>query len=138
MFVTDAPSTEFSQILVTFTCAKLLGDQDGQITIFEGLETFDLLSLRETTELFVTNPSVPAGHYRKLRLCVREIELIRRDDRGMIIERQQARVLGGAKLDLMPRGGFDVMGQRSLLVELDWDAEKSLELTGHGPASNRS
>lgn len=133
VLITDAPSAAFSQILVTFTCAKLLGDQDGQITIFEGVETFDLLGLRETSELFVTNPSVPAGHYSKLRLCVREIELIKRDDRGVIVERQQARVLGGGKLDLLPRGGFEVMGGRSLLVELDWDAEKSLKLHGKGP-----
>lgn len=130
--ITDGPSDEFSEILVTVTCARLLGD-DGQVTIFEGDETFDLLSLRDTTKLLAVHTDVPAGRYSKLRLCVRQIELIKRNREGDVTERAFSKLTGNGKLDLNPRGDFDVDPGQSLMIEVDWDANKSIKINGKGP-----
>lgn len=132
LIVTDNPTDEFDEILVTFSCAKLLGD-DGQVTIFEGEETFDLLSLRDVTELFAVNDSVPVGTYSKIRLCVEDVELISRDDNGDETSRQVRKLLGNGKLDLNPREDFYLGPDQVVLARLDWDAEKSIKFNGKGP-----
>lgn len=129
LIVTDNPTEEFDAILVTFSCAKLLGD-DGQVTIFEGEETFDLLGLRDVTELFAVNDKVPVGTYSKVRLCVEDVELISRDDDGNEISSEVRKLLGNGKLDLNPRGDFDLGPDQTVLIQLDWDAEKSIKFNG--------
>ena len=131
LIVTDNPTEDFDEILVTFSCARLLGD-DGQVTIFEGEETFDLLSLRDVTELFAVNDSVPVGTYSKIRLCVDDVELVSRDEYGDASQ-QVRKLLGNGKLDLSPRGDFYLGPEQTVLVQLDWDAEKSVKFNGNGP-----
>jgi len=132
LVLTDNPTDYFDEILVTVSCVRLLGD-DGQVTIFQGNETFDLLKLREVTELFAVNDRVPVGTYNKIRLCVEDIELIEIDDQGNVTSSQVTRLLGNGKLDLNPRGSFQVLPGETLLIQADWDAEKSIKFNGQPP-----
>ncbi|MGI9330748.1 MAG: DUF4382 domain-containing protein [Gammaproteobacteria bacterium] len=132
LVLTDNPTDYYDEILVTISCVRLLGD-DGQVTIFQGEETFDLLKLREVTELFAVNDRVPAGTYSKIRLCVEDVELIEIDDQGNKTSSQVRKLLGNGKLDLNPRGSFEVRPGETLLIQADWDAEKSIKFNGQPP-----
>ncbi len=131
--LTDAPTDEFSQVLVTVVRVDLLpGDDDsGRETIFEGRETFDLLALENVSEPFAIADDIPAGTYSKLRMEVAEIELVRRLPDGGV-ESVFARLPGGGRIDLNPRGGFEVRPGDTLAVVLDMDARRSIQIVGAG------
>src|SRR5262245_25508751 len=74
--VTDAPTDEFAQVLLTVTKVELLG-AGGHFTLFEGRRDFDLLSLRDDARLLAVGRDVPAGDWSKIRLHVENVELIR-------------------------------------------------------------
>jgi hypothetical protein len=145
--LTDAPTDDFIQVFVTVTRIDLLPDEDddeaeredrngGRVTIFEGRETFDLLALENVSDPFVIAEDVPARHYGKLRLEVEDIELIRRGPDGeleSVFPRLQGLQPGG-RIDLNPRGGFEVEPGSLLAVRLDMDARRSIQIneTGNG------
>jgi hypothetical protein len=131
--LTDAPTDEFSQVLVTVLRIYLLpGDDDSdRETIFEGRETFDLLALENVSEPFAIADDVPAGTYSKLRMDVAEIELIRNLEGGGS-ESVFPRLPGGERIDLNPRGGFGVRGGDTLAIQLDMDARRSIQINGTG------
>jgi len=138
--LTDAPTDDFIQVFVTVTRIDLLADEnadeadgeDGEdgggdrVTIFEGRETFDLLALENVSDPFVLAEDVPARRYEKLRMEVEDIELIRRDSSGGL-ESVRPRLPGGGRIDLNPRGGFDVEPGGLLAVRLDMDAKRSID-----------
>lgn len=147
--LTDAPTDEFVQVFVTVTRIDLLADEDadeadeedgngGRFTIFEGRETFDLLALENVSDPFVLAEDVPAGRYEKLRMEVEDIELVRRGSSGDL-ESVFPRLPGGRRIDLNPRGGFEVEPGSLLAVRLDMDARRSILIneTGNGEVSFR-
>lgn len=143
--LTDAPTDEFIQAFVTVTRIDLLADRDdddsdgedgsgGRVTIFEGRETFDLLALENVSDPFVLAEDVPARRYEKLRLEVEDIELIRRGPDGdleSVFPRLQGPQPGG-RIDLNPRGGFEVEPGSLLAVRLDIDARRSIQINETG------
>ncbi|MCB9724132.1 MAG: DUF4382 domain-containing protein [Spirochaetaceae bacterium] len=138
--LTDAPVHDFVQALVTVSRIELLpatgggrGDQGpGRQTLFEGLETFDLLALEHVSEPFAIAEDVPVGTYTGLRLRVEDIELVRLNDDGStssVFPR-----LPSGRIDLNPRGGFEVLPGATLALRLDIDARRSIQVvqTGNG------
>ena len=128
LLVTDAPSDDFSAINLTVTQAELISDQ-GSVVLFSGIKTFDLLQLATATEIFSVT-DVPAGSYDKIRLTLTDIELVMKDGSPSMYPD----LPGNGKLDLNPRGSFDVAAGDSLMLQLDMDAEKSIKVTGTGNA----
>ncbi len=131
--LTDGPTDEFSQVLVTVLRIDLLPGEDdsNRETIFEGRETFDLLALENVVEPFAIAEDVPAGTYSKLRMRIAEIELIRVLADGST-ESVFPRLPGGERIDLNPRGGFEVRPGETLAVQLDVDARRSIQIVGTG------
>jgi len=131
--LTDAPTDEFSQVLVTVLRIVLLpgDDEADRETIFEGRETFDLLALENVSEPFAIADDIEAGTYSKLRMDVAEIELVRRLEGGGT-ESVFARVPAGGRIDLNPRGGFEVRPGDTLAIMLDMDARRSIQIVGTG------
>jgi len=129
--LTDAPTTDIDQALATITSIDLLGD-DGQVNIFSGVETVDLLKLADYSELFAVRTDVPSGTYSKIRLQVSELELIRLDDNGDVEESILPRLVANGKIDLNPRGSFYVAPGASLVITIDFDVGKSLKITETG------
>ncbi|HHJ16766.1 MAG TPA: DUF4382 domain-containing protein [Gammaproteobacteria bacterium] len=127
LLVTDAPSDDFSAINLTVTQAELMSDR-GSVILFSGNKTFDLLQLATATEIFSVT-DVPAGSYDKIRLTLTNIELVMKDG-----STASPALPGNGKLDLNPRGSFDVAAGDSLMLQLDMDAEKSIKVTGTGNA----
>ena len=75
VFLTDAASDEFDEILVTICALELLGNGK-PVPLFTGRETVDLKDLENFSDLFVYAEEVPVGTYNKIRMCVDKIELI--------------------------------------------------------------
>ena len=131
ILVTDAPSDDFTAINLTVTEIQLLGGPEGTISVFSGRETFDLLRLRDVSELFSLADDVPAGSYSKIRLLLEDIELVEDDGRGGV-ETHHPNLPGNGKLDLQPRGRFHVRNGEMLVLQIDIDAEKSIHVVRAG------
>jgi hypothetical protein len=130
LLFTDAPADEFDNIMVTAEKAELLSD-DGRVTVMDETKTFDLLELTDA-RVFAIHNDVPAGIYSKIRLTLSGLELIKRDDDGNIIETYEPKLPGNGKLDLVPKGGFTVEPDGSLVIQIDMDATKSIHIVSAG------
>lgn len=129
LLLTDAPSDDFSKINLTISRADLIADDGSKIPLFEGLRTIDLLSLRSTADLFAANHAVPPGLYEKIRLQLEDIELVKIDADGEE-ERIHPRLLANGKLDLNPRKPFVLAPGKSIVIQVDMDAAKSIHIVG--------
>jgi hypothetical protein len=144
LLVTDAPSDIFEEINITVVKAELLSEdeddedeENGRVTIFEGegadARTFNLLDLTDV-RIFAIREGVPAGSYSKIRLTLTEVELV--DNMGTDDpaddEYFYPSLPGNGKLDLNPRGDFDVVAGGTLAIQIDIDAEKSIHIVKQG------
>ena len=129
--MTDGAAEDFDEINVSVVKIELLSDS-GRVTIYEGSKTFNLLDLADKAELFAIRDGVPAGRYSKIRLTLTEIELVKKDADGNVIESEYPKLPGNGKLDLNPRGDFTVYSGQTLVVQIDMDANKSIHIHGTG------
>ncbi len=129
---TDLPSEKFSEINVTVVEIRLIGDA-GQVTIFRGRETFNLLELSDFRDLFAIDETVPAVDYHKIRLVLADLTLVEHDGDGSPVE-HSVRLPGNGKLDLNPRRAFHVTAGELLLIKIDVDANRAIHIveTGSG------
>jgi hypothetical protein len=131
IILTDAPDHGWDRALATINEISLLSD-DGHVLIYEGEETVDLLDLGSYQEVFHIAEGVPVGLYEKIRLHVSRLELQRVGDEGEVIESRLTKLVANGKIDLNPRGGFPVVGDELLMVQLDWAMNKSLHIVEAG------
>ena len=137
VLLTDAPTDEFCQILATVESIDLLSDSGSPTNVFVGPETVNLLDLRNYTDFFSIDPVVPVGTYSKVRMTLSDLALVQCDAAGVPEPEagwEHPRLPGNGKLDLNPRGTFQVVGGETLVIELDMDMNKSLHVhqTGNG------
>jgi len=130
VLMTDGPSDDFEAIELTVLRIELFGSR-GKVTVFEGREVFDLLRLRNVSELFAIHGNVPADVYSKIRLTLEDIRLVERDGDGQVVS-YHPHIPGNGKLDLNPREPFQVRPDELLLLQIDMDAEKSIHIVGTG------
>lgn len=131
LLMTDGPTDKVCAIYLSVTRVELLGGPE-RVTIFEGDVTFDLRKLEDASQLFVIAEDVPKGHYSKIRFTLRDLELVECDGDGNAINRFHPNLPGNHKLDLNDHGGFFVAQGKTLVVELDWDAGKSILIVSTG------
>ena len=136
LLMTDAPTDAFCQILATVRRVDLLG-AGSPTNVFNGPMTIDLLRLRNYTDVFAINAEVPIGSYSKVRLTLDDLALVECDAAGVPEAAsgwEHPHLPGNGKLDLNPRGTFEVVGGETLVIRFDMDMEKSLHLheTGSG------
>ena len=127
LLFTDAPTDEFESILLTVTEAILIGGDEKQHFLFKGEEPIDLLNLTNFSEPVVFG-EVSAGNYTKLRLRISDLELVPNDGSPSIFPALPA----NGKIDLLQAGGFDVLPGRTMIIEIDMDANKSIKITAAG------
>ena len=125
--LTDGPYEDLEELLITITKVSLLRADNGrEVVVFEdpvGLEV-DILSYREYNYLLTVNRNVPVGTYNKVRLEVSKVEAVGGDCGAYGIEIK----LPSGKIDLNPRGTFQVVEGEALAIRLDIDAKKSFLL----------
>ena len=131
IFFTDGPTDDYDKVMVTVTSIEFLGE-DGPVEIWSGTETFDLLGLEHFSDLFTYQDNVPIGSYDKIRLRITDLSLVRGE--GEDAEEIPVKLPANGKIDLNPRGSFDVPLGGVLLVEIDIDARRSIQVveTGNG------
>lgn len=129
LLFTDRPTDEFEQIKLNVTEAILIGgdSNDGQQVLFEGSEPIDLLKLTNFSEAIMFG-EVEAGTYRKLRLRIDDLELVPMGGGPS----QFPKLPANGKIDLLDRDGFEILPGRTLLIEIDMEANKALKITGAG------
>jgi hypothetical protein len=136
LLITDAPTDAFCQILATVRSVELIGS-GAPTNVFTGPMTIDLLRLRNYTDFLSVNTEVPIGTYSKVRLTLDDLALVQCDAMGNpqpAANWEHPHIPGNGKLDLNPRGGFQVVGGETLMIRFDMDMTKSLNLhqTGNG------
>jgi hypothetical protein len=123
----DAPIDQFCEVRATVTGIDLLGT-NGPTNIFTGERTVNVLAMRNMTDFFTVDASVPIGSYEKVRLTLSDLALV--ECNGDVPEPEadwdHPNLPGNGKLDLNPRGPVEVIGGEMLVIELDLDMEKSL------------
>jgi hypothetical protein len=127
LLFTDKPTDEFSAIRLNVVEAILIGGDDGQQILFQGSKPIDLLDLTNFSEPIVFG-EVQGDVYTKLRLKIDDLELVPNDGSDSIFPALPA----NGKIDLLDADGFEVLPGRTLLVEIDMDANKSIKITGTG------
>lgn len=137
VLLTDGPTDAFCQVLATVERIDLLGGSGTPTNVFTGPETVDVLALRNYSDVFAIAPAVPVGTYSKVRMTLSDLALVECDGAGNPEPEsgwEHPNLPGNGKLDLNPRGSFEVVGGEALVIELDMDMEKSLHVhqTGNG------
>jgi len=125
--LTDAPVLGWDHAFATITRIDLLGG-DGPANVFTGSETLDLFDLANYAEIFHLAQSVPAGEYEKIRLTLSRLELQKVGDGGAVTESRLVELPGNGKLDIEPQQRFRVTEGGTLMIQLDFDMEKSLKI----------
>jgi hypothetical protein len=134
LLLRDGPTDEFCQVLAEIERVDLLG-ANGPTNIFMGPETIDLLALKNFTDVVTVATEVPIGTYEKVRLTLADLSLVECDDQGNPEPESQwyhPNLPGNGKLDLNPRGSFQVVGGETVLIQLDVDMDKSLHVVQAG------
>jgi hypothetical protein len=127
LLLTDAPSDDFDRVELLVSKVELFGAS--RVEIFSGRETVDLLALASFSNPFFVATEVPVGAYRKLRLTIDDVTLVReREDARGRTWQESVRVEppGGGVIDLVPRGSFFVVPGDTLVMEIDVDAGKAI------------
>lgn len=130
LIITDAAIDDWDQVLATITSVELLveGASPGHV-LFAGEETIDLLQLRDFVEVFAIDENVPPGTYEKIRLRLSSLELVRLDAvTGEVAESRLTNLVANGKIDLNPRGSFEIAPGSILFITLDF-AVNSFKLT---------
>jgi hypothetical protein len=127
LLLTDLPTDDLAEINLDVTEAILIGGP-GQQTLFSGNIRINLLDLANFNQPIAFG-EVPVGRYTKLRLRLENLELVEHDG-----DKFYPALPANGKIDLLDQGGFDVLAGRTLLVEIDIDANKSIHVvsTGNG------
>jgi hypothetical protein len=125
---TDKATDEFESIKLSVNEAVLLSD-DGQHVLFNELQEIDLLDLEHFMEPIYFG-EVPVGTYSKLRLRIGEIELMPKG--GNPGDEIYPPLPANGKIDLLDPSGIPILPGRSLLVELDMEANKAFKVTTAG------
>ena len=135
LLLTDGPTDDFDQINITLESIRFLSDDDetAEVVLFEETRIINLLALQNYSD-WLSTATVPVGTYSKIRLNVSQVELVNLDEQGNVLESNIAKLPANGKIDLNPRGTFDVVSDSNLMIELDMDANKSIQVvvTGNG------
>ena len=127
VMLTDGPYDGLEELFITVTKVSLLRADNGrEVVVFDdptGHEV-DILSYQNTDYLLTLNRNVPVGTYNKVRLEVSDVRAVGGDCDADGIEIK----LPSGKIDLNPRGTFQVVKGEALAIRLDIDAKKSFLL----------
>lgn len=129
LYLKDAPTDDYDSIWVWIEKITLFPvDEDGQVTIFESDDEdgykVDLLDLRDENLLLTINDDIPAGQYSKIRLKIKGTVEV--EGTGDCTELDVK--LPSGKIDLHPDAPFEVAAGATVSIELDMDANKSINL----------
>ena len=123
--VTDAPAEyEVSAIYVTIANLEVhrSGEEADWTMIIDESRTFELLELEGVEEIW-GEAEIETGHYTQIRMDVESVKaIINGEDKDVF--------LPSGKLKLV--GSFEIEAEKTTILTLDFDADKSLVFRGNG------
>lgn len=143
LLITDGPTTDFDQINITLESISFISDEDEdgdvegsddngkEVIVFDESKVINLLALQNYSDLLTTT-LIPTGTYSKIRLHVSQVELVKLNEDGTVKSSVLAKLPSNGKIDLNPRGSFEIVADGNLMIELDVDAEKSIHIVKTG------
>jgi hypothetical protein len=127
ILLTDKPADPamFDAIIASIIKVELFGsEENGRVTLYSGEpKEFDLLRLRNESIPLAFKDDVPAGKYCKIRLILKELELVLTDETS-----EFPHLPGNGKLDLVVRNCFNVVGGEVLTLQVDMDMGNSIHI----------
>jgi hypothetical protein len=132
LLLTDMPTDDLDEINLEVVEATLIGGQ-GQQTLFSSAQEpiqIDLLKLENFSQP-IAFEEVPADVYTKLRLRISSLTLVEYVEDGPDNIYTPPLPANG-KIDLLDRGGFEVLPGRTLVVELDIPADMAIHVVQTG------
>jgi hypothetical protein len=123
--VTDAPAKrEVSAINVTVANIEVhrAGEDGGWITVLEGSEDFDLKELLGVVE-DLCSQEIPVGHYTQIRMDIENVEATVDGEPETV----EVKLPSGKLKAVVP---FEINEDKTTVITIDFDAEKSLVFTG--------
>ncbi|MBT8085714.1 MAG: DUF4382 domain-containing protein [Woeseia sp.] len=130
LLLTDKPTDQLSAINVDVTAATLIGGS-GQQKVFDGNVRVNLLDLAYFSQPLAFGKA-KAGTYSKLRLQLSNLELIDTDGNTFYPP-----LPANGKIDLLDSSGITISPGRTLLADIDFDANKSIKVQGNGKKGYR-
>ena len=129
LLFTDRPTDEFSAIKLNVTEAILIGGNSasGQQILFQGSEPIDLLDLTNYSEPIIFG-EVDAAIYTKLRLVIDDLELVPNDGSPSEFPKLPA----NGRIDLLDPSGIEILPGRTLIAEIDMEANKAIHIVSAG------
>jgi len=127
--LTDAPAVYDSVVLnIRSVSVHRDGpDDEGWFTVAEPDSMFDLLLLRNGVFTNLGSITVPAGHYTQVRLLLASGSYVVANG-----QRHDLTVPSGLQTGLKLIGGFDVPDGGLVDIGVDFDAARSIHVTGNG------
>ena len=110
-------------VIIDIEEVVLIGGGEQQELIARDIGPIDLLTLRNVTEV-IAAAEVPARTYSKIRLIIRSLEIVEVGNPVPIEARRPA----NGKIDLVPQGTFEISPGEDLVVQIDFDLERSVHL----------
>jgi hypothetical protein len=95
--------------------------------LFQGSEPIDLLDLTNYSEPIIFG-EVNAGIYTKLRLVINDLELVSHDGSRSEFPKLPA----NGKIDLLDPSGIEILPGRTLIAEIDMEANKAIHIVSAG------
>ncbi len=124
LLITDGVSDKFDQVNLTVQSISFVGD-DNETVVFNKPQVINLLALQNYSNLLAST-DIATGIYKKIRLQISRVELVKFAGAGKPAESYLAKLPANGKVDLNPRGTFEIFADGHLMIELDVDAEKSI------------
>ncbi len=120
VLITDGPSVEVDRFIVEVTRVSLIPEGDGDpVVVFKGKRRIDVMEFRDRYFILTADDEVPAGRYEKIRLELSDVEIVPETLCDEI-------KVPSWKIDLNPRGTFEVSPEAAIFVSLDVQAQKSI------------
>lgn len=130
LLITDQPTDQLSAVNLDITQAILIGDS-GQQPLFDGNIRVNMLDLARFNQPIAFG-TVQAGSYHTLQLQLANLELIDRDGNAFY-----PALPANGEINIRVPDGINVVPERTLLADIDFDAAKSIKDNGNGSYSIR-
>jgi hypothetical protein len=139
LYVKDNLTDEASEVYITFSKAEVLPAQaQAWETVFEGEETFEMLSLSGPNDKAKLSAfELQPGHYLHLRITITNVTVVYHDGNESYYPAFGNVVTIGHDLRVEPRGNFEVLVDFDLESGVDLAAKEYIPVIGYAQTTER-
>lgn len=124
MYMTDAPAL-YDSVIVTINAVEISTDS-GWLRLNSNIQTFNLLDYRNGITVLFCDSVLAPGHYSQIRLIVTSARVV---DGGVS---HNLTIPSGSQTGIKLNHQFDISAGVTYELLLDFDASKSIHVTGNG------